>query len=87
VPGRLVLGIEGSTFALEATDDKVRCVATADAPDLACTTDVLGMTILGGNCWTELAGAGRIVVHSPAALELADQMFATSPAPALMTGF
>jgi hypothetical protein len=45
------------------------------------------MTILGGNRWTVLAGAGRVTVHDHAALTLADQMFATSPAPALMTGF
>jgi predicted acetyltransferase len=86
-PGRLVLDVHGSTFALEATDDKVRCEATSDAPDLACSTDVLGMAILGGNRWAELAGAGRVAVHNRAALTLADQMFATSPAPALMTGF
>ena len=85
--GRLVLDVEGSTFALEATDDKVRCEATSDAPDLACSRDVLGMTILGGNRWTVLAGAGRVTVHDQAALMLADQIFATSPAPALMTGF
>ncbi|HVJ95192.1 MAG TPA: sterol carrier protein domain-containing protein, partial [Acidimicrobiia bacterium] len=86
-PGRLVLDVQGSTFTLEATEDKVRCEATSDAPDLGCSTDVLGMAILGGNRWAELAGAGRVTVHNRAALARADQMFATSPAPALMTGF
>lgn len=85
--GRLVLDVEGSTYELEATDDKVHCESTSDAPDLACTRDVLGMVILGGNGWSELADAGRVTLHNPAALTLADQMFATSPAPALMTGF
>jgi predicted acetyltransferase len=86
-PGRLVLDIEGTAYAIEATDDKVSVEVSADAPDLACNAAVLGMTILGGNRWDELASAGRVAVHNANALALANQMFATSPAPALFTGF
>ena len=86
-PGRVVLDIEGTAYAIEATDDKVSVEVSADPPDLACNTAVLGMTILGGNRWDELASAGRVAVHNANALALADQMFATSPAPALFTGF
>jgi len=92
VPGRVVVEVnapDGSsvTVALEAGADGTNCVATTHAPDLVCTTAVLGMVALGGNRWSELANAGRVEVRRPEQLLLADAMFLTNPAPALLSFF
>jgi predicted acetyltransferase len=92
VPGRVVLEVNGpdgtkTTVAIEARADGVSCTKTTDAPDLACDSAVLGMCVLGGNRWSELATAGRVDVRRDDALLLADAMFLTNPAPALLSYF
>ncbi len=92
VPGRVVVAVRApdgtvTTVAVEAAADGASCVATADAPDLSCESAVLGMCALGGNRWSELAGAGRVDVHRPDALPLADAMFLATPPPALLSYF
>jgi predicted acetyltransferase len=75
------------TLAVESKKGESVCEATDAAPELTCSADVLGMALLGGNRWSELAGAGRVAVRSPDALATADVMFATTPAPALLSAF
>jgi len=92
VPGRVVVEVHApdgttSTIAVASDGNETSCVATADAPDLVCDSAVLGMCALGGNRWSELAAAGRVVVERVDALALADAMFLTTPAPALLSGF
>jgi predicted acetyltransferase len=76
-----------TTIAIDSTDDGASCTATADTPDLVCDSAVLGMCALGGNRWSELATAGRVDVRRNDALLLADAMFLTTPAPALLSFF
>jgi predicted acetyltransferase len=92
VPGRVVIESHApdgarSTISVEATGDGSNCVTTTDAPDLVCDSRVLGMCALGGNRWSELADAGRLDVRRPEVLPVADAMFLTSPAPALLSHF
>jgi predicted acetyltransferase len=92
VPGRVVIAVhapDGSTatVAVESGADGTNCSATSASPDLACDSAVLGMCVLGGNRWSELADAGRVEVARPELLPLADAMFLTAPAPALLSNF
>jgi predicted acetyltransferase len=92
VPGRLVVAAHDadgvrSTVAVESTAEGTFCVATNEDPDLVCDAPVLGMCVLGGTRWSELAAAGRLEARTPEALLLADAMFLTSPAPALLSFF
>jgi predicted acetyltransferase len=92
VPGRVVIEVHApdgavSTIAVESDAGETNSAATADAPDLVCDSAVLGMCVLGGNRWSELAAAGRVDVRRTDALALADAMFLTTPAPALLSGF
>ena len=92
VPGRVVIAVHApdgatTTVAVESDAGATTCSATAAAADLACDSAVLGMCVLGGNRWSELADAGRVVVARPELLPLADAMFLTAPAPALLSNF
>jgi predicted acetyltransferase len=92
LPGRVVVEVHApdgsaSTVAVESAADGTSCFVTKDSPDLACDSAVLGMCALGGNRWSELAAAGRVDVHRPEALALADAMFLATPAPALLSFF
>jgi len=92
VPGRVVIEVHApdgttATVAVESVAGETSCAATTEAPDLACDTAVLGMCALGGNRWSELAAAGRVDVGRPEVVALADAMFLTTPAPALLSGF
>jgi predicted acetyltransferase len=92
VPGRLVIEVhmpDGSvvTIAVEAANGESTCRPTNDAPDLVCAAAVLGMAVLGGTRWSELANAGRVVARRPDVLLLADAMFLANPAPALLSFF
>jgi predicted acetyltransferase len=75
------------TLSVESKKGETQCEATDSAPELGCRADVLGMAMLGGNRWSELAGAGRVDVRSPDALATADLMFGATPAPALLSAF
>ena len=92
VPGRVVIATNApdgstSTVAVESGADGTFCVATTETPELVCDTRVLGMCVLGGNRWSELAAAGRVQFTKPEALVLADAMFLATPAPALLSFF
>jgi predicted acetyltransferase len=92
VPGRVVIATNApdgttATVAVESGPDGTFCVATSEAPDLECESRVLGMCVLGGNRWSELAAAGRVEFTKPETLELADAMFLATPAPALLSFF
>jgi predicted acetyltransferase len=92
VPGRVTITVhspEGAatTIAVESGPEGTSCVATNAAADLVCDSAVLGMCVLGGNRWSELADAGRVDVARSEALPLADAMFLTTPAPALLSNF
>ena len=92
VSGRVVVEVHApdgtrSTVAIDVGDDGTSCVATNEPPDLVCDSRVLGMCGLGTNRWSELAAAGRLDVRRPEVLGLADAMFLTTPAPALLSNF
>jgi predicted acetyltransferase len=92
VPGRVVIATNApdgstSTVSVESGAEGTFCVATTETPDLVCSSRVLGMCVLGGNRWSELAAAGRVEYSTPEALVLADAMFLTTPAPALLSFF
>jgi predicted acetyltransferase len=91
-PGRFVVEVkmpDGSaqTVAVESRDGSAQATRTKDAADVTCAADALGMCILGGNRWSELADAGRVEVHQSSALATADAMFTTHPAPAMLSYF
>ena len=50
-------------------------------PDIVCSVHSLGSTYLGGFTWAALAGAGRVEVRTPAALDGLDAMFRSDVAP------
>lgn len=53
----------------------------AATPDLSVPIEVISAAYLGGHPWWQLAGVGDVTVHDPAAVALADALFASSPAP------
>jgi predicted acetyltransferase len=92
VPGRVVIEVHApdgtsTTVAVETSPAGTNCTVATGAADLACDSAVLGMCVLGGNRWSELAAAGRVDVRRPEALALADAMFLATPAPALLSFF
>jgi predicted acetyltransferase len=91
-PGHVVIEVhapEGgvTTISVDAEETGAQAKATDAPADLACDSTVLAMCALGGNRWSELAGASRVDVRRPEALATADALFATSPAPALLSDF
>lgn len=86
--GRFVLEVRDAfcpwnegRYALDAGGDTARCERTDAAPDLVVDVDVLGEAYLGGAGFHDLWRANRVAAAAPAALELADAMFATRAAP------
>ena len=91
-PGHVVIEVHApggsvTTISVDAEATGAQAKATDAPADLACDSAVLGMCALGGNRWSELAGASRVDVRRPEALAIADALFATSPAPALLSDF
>ncbi|HWS46937.1 MAG TPA: GNAT family N-acetyltransferase [Acidimicrobiia bacterium] len=74
-------------YALEGGPDGATCRASTARADLACSAQTLGATILGGTRFSELAYAGLVDEAASGALTRADAMFATAPAPALLSYF
>jgi predicted acetyltransferase len=68
-------------WALVAGGDQVTCEGTDRPADLALSVTELGAAYLGGTSLTDLAAAGRIVVHSPPALTAANLAFQSTLAP------
>jgi predicted acetyltransferase len=87
VPGELVLDVDGERYALEGGPEGAECNATTRDPDLTCARSTLGMCLLGGNRWTDLAGAGLVSEHSDGALARADLMFISTPPAAMLSFF
>jgi predicted acetyltransferase len=68
-------------WALVAGGDQVTCELTDRPADLSMSVTDLAAAYLGGTLLADLATAGRIAVHSPAALTAASLAFQSSPAP------
>ena len=92
--GRLVLRVDdrfrpasGGTFRLVVADGTGEAGPARGRPDLELAAGELGSLYLGGVAWRDLARAGRVAEHTPGALELADRMFASYPAPWSSTDF
>jgi predicted acetyltransferase len=92
--GRVVFEIEdpfrpdtSGTYELIAEGGKGRCTRSDAAEELAGTINILGATYLGGTSFQQLAWAGQVVEHSVGALDRADAMFASTPAPWCVADF
>ena len=62
-------------------------VSTSAFVDLWTGIAELGAVYLGGTRWWQLAAAGRVEVGNPAAVAIADTLFATAALPYAATGF
>jgi predicted acetyltransferase len=76
--GRYELIIEGGTC---------RCARTEAAADLSGTINVLGATYLGGSSFRQLWWAGQVEERTTGSVDLADAMFASTPAPWCVVDF
>jgi predicted acetyltransferase len=92
--GRVVIGIvdafrpdTSGTYELVVTGGEGRCSRTDTDPDLTGTVNVLGATYLGGTSFRQLWGSGLVDERSPGALDRADAMFASTPAPWCVVDF
>ena len=74
-------------YELVAEGNSGRCVRTEDDADLAGTINVLGATYLGGSSFRQLWWAGQVEERTPGSLDLADAMFASTPAPWCVVDF
>lgn len=86
--GRVVFGITdpfrpdtSGNYELIVEGGAGRCSRTDATADLAGTINVLGATYLGGTSFRQLWWSGLIDEQSSGALERADAMFASTPAP------
>ena len=86
--GRVVLEVEDTfcawnagTWALEVDGGRATCRPSDAAPDLSLSVTDLASVYLGDATFRELADALRVVVHDTAALEAADALCASKPAP------
>jgi predicted acetyltransferase len=70
--GRYELRVDGGSASGARTEAE---------PDLAGTVNMLGATYLGGTNFRQLAEAGQVEERTPGALDRADAMFASTPAP------
>jgi predicted acetyltransferase len=76
--GRYELVVEGGAG---------RCARTESAPDLAGTINVLGAAYLGGSSFRQLWWAEQVEERTPGSVDLADAMFASTPAPWCVVDF
>lgn len=74
-------------FALDAGPGGASCQPTRDEPDLVLGVDALGAAYLGGVRLSTMAAAGRVDERTPGALERADLLFSSNPAPWSTTSF
>jgi predicted acetyltransferase len=70
--GQYELTVEGGTGSCARTDARA---------DLAGTMNVLGATYLGGSSFRQLWWAGQVEERTPGSVDLADALFASTPAP------
>ncbi len=92
--GRVVFGIAdpfrpdtSGTYELIAEGGVGRCARSDAAEDLAGTINVLGATYLGGTSFRQLWWSGQVEERSAGALDRADAMFASTPAPWCVVDF
>ncbi|HUF60198.1 MAG TPA: GNAT family N-acetyltransferase [Actinomycetota bacterium] len=92
--GRVVFEIEdpfrpetSGTYELIAEGGAGRSARTDAEADLSGSVNVLGATYLGGTSFQQLAWAGQVVEHSAGALDRANAMFASTPAPWCVADF
>jgi predicted acetyltransferase len=86
--GRIVVDVEDTfcpwnkgRYALDVAAGIASCERTDNEPDIVCSATDLGATYLGGATFRQLHRAGRIDEARPGALERADALFASDPAP------
>jgi predicted acetyltransferase len=85
--GELVLEVvdpfrdQKGRYRLETGPEGAVCRTTSAAPDLTLQIDDLAAAYLGGNRFSTLARACRVVEHRTGALSRADSLFACEPAP------
>jgi predicted acetyltransferase len=75
------------TYELIAEGGAGRSARTDAEADLSGSVNILGATYLGGTSFHQLAWAGQVVEHSTGALDRADAMFASTPAPWCVADF
>ena len=92
--GRVVFGIAdpfrpdtSGTYELIAEGGVGRCARSDAAEDLAGSINVLGATYLGGTSFRQLWWSGQVEERSAGALDRADAMFASTPAPWCVVDF
>jgi predicted acetyltransferase len=92
--GRIVLELADAfrpdttgRYELVAEDGTGRCARTDAEADLAGTVNSLGATYLGGASFRQLWWAGQVEERIPGALDRADAMFASTPAPWCVVDF
>lgn len=73
-------GVNG-IYHLDVEDGRAVTHAPVGEPDLVLTAAALGAAYLGGTSFRRLAAAGHVTEGSQGALDMADAMFATTPAP------
>ncbi len=74
-------------YELSVDEGKGRCVSTDAPADLAGTINVLGATYLGGTSFRQLWWARQVEERTNGSLDLADAMFASTPAPWCVVDF
>ena len=86
--GRIVLEVRDpfcpwneGRFSLEAGPEGAMCAPTMEPADLSCSVNALGSVYLGGVTFRQLWRAGQVTDAWPGALERADVLFASDPAP------
>ena len=92
--GRVVFGIAdplrpdtSGTYELIAEGGKGRCARSDAAEELTGTINILGATYLGGTSFRQLWWSGQVEERKPGALDRADAMFASTPAPWCVVDF
>jgi predicted acetyltransferase len=92
--GRVVFEIEdpfrpetSGNYELIAEGAAGRSARTDAEADLSGSVNILGATYLGGTSFQQLARAGQVIEHSAGALDRADAMFASTPAPWCVADF
>jgi predicted acetyltransferase len=74
-------------YELTVDGGKGRCAPTDAPADLAGTINVLGATYLGGTSFRQLWWARQVEERTTGSLDLADAIFASTPAPWCVVDF
>ena len=74
-------------FVVRTTGDQAECTTTDQSPDISLGVAELGSVYLGSPRLAILAGAGRVVEHTPGALHRADRLFGAPAIPFCRSAF